>query len=60
MLVGFAESSQHLLDLKLCASSLSLHTELPGVRSGNQVVLAIWGRRDQIDLVVGGLIRSEY
>jgi len=65
VLIGLAESSQHLVDLQLCARSLSLHTELSGLVCTTErpdlmdhMVLAVWGSGAEVELVVGGLIRS--
>ena len=64
-MVGLAECSQHLLDLQLCARSLSLQTELSGLVCtterpdlADHTVLAVWGSGAEVEQVVGRLIRS--
>ena len=63
VLVGWAESSQHLVDLQQCARSLHLqadlsdligHSERPHVR--DHLLLTVWGRQADVELAVGRLM----
>ena len=63
VLVGWAESSQHLVDLLQCARSLHLqadlsdligHSERPHVR--DHLLLTVWGRQADVELAVGRLM----